>query len=226
MNYVSGNMMKNNDTRSIGPFASFTGLLWKKGIDDDWMDLRSDHNKIIIRYADVLLMYAEAKTELNEIDDSVLTAINAVRDRAYSGSPYENPDITTTDQDELRLEIRQERRSEFAFEGLRYMDLIRWRLADEAMTGYTYGLSKVVSNPDVTVPPNGPLMENVVDPGLWFWGMVPEIDDNGLPQFDAFVAAGLARTLNEISFPKRQYLWPIPGDEILLNPNLSQNPGY
>jgi hypothetical protein len=171
-------------------------------------------------------MYSEAKIELNEIDESVLAAINKGRDRAYANSAHENPAVTTTDQDELRLKIRNERRSEFAFEGLRYMDLIRWKLAEEALTGFTYGLASVSSNPDVDASPTGDLIDNVVGPNLWFWGMVPDIDENGLPRFDHLVNANMARVLNKISFPERQYLWPIPGNEILLNSNLTQNPGY
>lgn len=198
----------------------------EKGVDEDWVDLITAPNRIVIRYADVLLMYAEAKIELNEIDDSVLDAINTVRDRAYANSDAPNPAVTTTNQDELRYKVRNERRAEFANEGLRYMDLIRWRLAHIALSGDYYGLASVSANSDVNVAPTGPLMDEVVNPGLWFWGMVPEIDENGLPNFDELYNAGLCRVLNTMNFPEHQYLWPIPADEILLNDNLIQNPGY
>ena len=72
-----------------------------------------------MRYADVLLMYAEAKIELNEIDNSVLNAINSVRARAYgvdAANVAMYPAVTTTDQTELRKTVRIERRMELANE--------------------------------------------------------------------------------------------------------------
>ena len=195
-------------------------------MDEDWKDYLTDPDLIVIRYADVLLMYAEAKIELNQIDASVLGAINQVRDRAYANSGKPNPTVTTTDQNELRYKVRNERRAELAFEGRRYMDLIRWRLAEKALTGNSYGMLNVATDGNVTVPPTGPLMDNVVNPGLWFWGMKPEVDEDGLPDFSALLNAGLCRSLNTINFPERQYLWPIPASERLLNPNLTQNTGY
>ena len=62
MNYATGELTMNNESRSVGILL----LLM------DWVDLRTDQNKIIIRYPDVLLIYAEAKIDLNEIDESVL----------------------------------------------------------------------------------------------------------------------------------------------------------
>ncbi|WP_417359751.1 RagB/SusD family nutrient uptake outer membrane protein [Galbibacter sp.] len=226
MSYLTNKMVTNNDTRSIVQWASFNGLYWKKSLSEDWKDYNTDPDRIIIRYADVLLMYAEAKIELNQIDQSVLDAMNEVRDRAYAKSQFTNPEITTTDQSELRFKVRNERRSEFALEGLRYMDLIRWKLAVKAMSGNIYGMLNVDSNANVNVAPTGKLMDDIVEPGLWFWGLTPEIDQDGLPQFENLLNAGMARVLNKMNFPERQYLWPIPQDEILLNDNLTQNPGY
>ncbi|SDL89188.1 RagB/SusD family nutrient uptake outer membrane protein [Kriegella aquimaris] len=226
LDFASGDLRRNDDTPSVAAFASFNGLAWKKGIDEDWKDYRTDPDLIVIRYADVLLMYAESKIELNQIDQSVLDAMNQVRDRAYANSGIPNPEIVTTDQAELRYKVRNERRAELAFEGRRYMDLIRWRLAEKALTGNSYGLLNVATDANVGVAPTGPLMDNVVTPGLWFWGMTPEIDADGLPDFSALLNAGLCRSLNTINFPTRQYLWPIPASERLLNANLTQNEGY
>lgn len=226
MNYRTGAMVRNQDTRSMDAYATFNGLLWHKEVDEDWVDFNTAPNQIIIRYADVLLMYAEAKTELDEIDESVLKAINMVRERAYANSGTTAPSVDTYNQEELRLKIRNERRVELAGEGLRYMDLIRWRIAHKAIDGNLYGLANVVVNTDVSVTPTGPLMDNVVNKGLWFWGMPPMIDEDGLPNFDHLYEAGMCRVLNVMSFPERQYLWPIPSQELLLNPNLTQNPGY
>ncbi|MFA5418075.1 MAG: RagB/SusD family nutrient uptake outer membrane protein [Bacteroidales bacterium] len=81
---------------------------------------------IIIRYTDVLLMYAEAKTELNQINDTVYEIINMVRNRAGI-----DPISLNKSQDELREIIRHERKLEFAFEGIRYFDIRRWGIAED-----------------------------------------------------------------------------------------------
>ena len=94
MNYTTGKMQSNNDTRIVNQYASYNGLLWKKGIDATWMDngLNVEQDYIIMRYADVLLIYAEAMIEQNKIDDSVVQAINEVRSRAY-GVNYRQTDL-------------------------------------------------------------------------------------------------------------------------------------
>jgi starch-binding outer membrane protein, SusD/RagB family len=67
MNFNTGNTQPNNDTRSVAPFASFNGLLRKKGVDEDWLiNFSAENDQIIMRFADVLLMYAEAKIEFGE----------------------------------------------------------------------------------------------------------------------------------------------------------------
>jgi starch-binding outer membrane protein, SusD/RagB family len=86
----------------------------------------SDQDFIIIRYADVLLMYAEAKNEASGPDASVYAAINAVRDRVNM-PPV--PNGLTKDQ--MRERIRHERRVELALEGSRYVDIKRWRIAED-----------------------------------------------------------------------------------------------
>jgi hypothetical protein len=100
---------------------------------------------ILIRYAEVLLTYAEAKIESNEIDQSVLDAINEVRSRAYGTTVNDiahYPEVTSTDQGTLRKIVRNERRVELAFEGLRWFDLKRWKIAigaDGTMNGPVLG---------------------------------------------------------------------------------------
>lgn len=221
MNYNTGKMQKNNDARVNAQYASYNGLVWKKGIDETWLEngMDVDPDKIIIRYADVLLMYAEAKIELNQIDQSVLDAINQVRARAY-GVDYTQTDaypaVTTTDQQKLRSILRAERRMEFAKEGLRYMDLVRWKIAGKALTRPNYGMLYPVSL----------LQEKVVDKGLWFWPETPAIDEDGIPDFSAMETAGLIAPMSQRMWNDRQYLWPIPTKEILINDNLVQNPGY
>lgn len=95
------------------------------------------HNNIIlIRYAEVLLSYAEAKVETNDIDQSVYDAVNAIRKRVGM------PEITVgKSQVELRDIIRQERKVEFPLEGLRYFDIRRWKIAEKVIPGQTYGIT-------------------------------------------------------------------------------------
>lgn len=222
LNLTTGEMQTNNDSRAVAQYASFNGLVWRKGIDDSWLEngrkVESDY--IIMRYADVLLMYAEAKIEMNEIDDTVLDAINAVRARAYGVSASATssyPAVTARDQATLRRTVRLERRVELAMENLRLQDLMRWRLADKALNRYNY----------IYLYPASECKTQLVDKGLWPWPSKPEIDEDGLADFSPWVEAGQVMYGAKRTFPERQYLWPIPTHEIELCPNLlPDNPGY
>ncbi len=101
---------------------------------------------ILMRYADVLLMYAEAKVALGQVDASVLAAFNLVRARVNM------PTVTTLTEADVRLE----RRVELAFEGLRLFDIRRWKIAEKVMpapavTGIDYinatGAKKTAAQP-------------------------------------------------------------------------------
>jgi len=81
-------------------------------------------NKIVLRYADVLLMNAEANNELGN-SAAALIPLEQVRARARAGNAAILPKITTTDQATLRKAIYQERRVELAMEFERYFDVIR-----------------------------------------------------------------------------------------------------
>lgn len=213
----------NQNTKSYTPHSNYAGLLYRKFIDEEWIDGLPDGNRIIMRYADVLLMYAEAKIELNQIDASVLAVINEVRDRAYANSNFTNPTVTTTDQSELRYIIRNERRAEFAMEGLRYMDIIRWRLAEKVLSGPYVAL--LTDGTYFTKDSNGVA---TVKPGLWFWSETPELDEDGFADFMPLVNTGFASVIATYNFDaSRQYLYPVPTKEILLAPNLlPNNPNY
>lgn len=220
MNYSTGKKQSNQDSRAVQQYASYNGLLWKKCIDASWTEngQQVESDQIFMRYADVLLMYAEAKIELNEIDNSVLNAINSVRARAYgvdAANVAMYPAVTTTDQTELRKTVRIERRMELANEGLRYMDLIRWKLASKALNSYNY----IMLAPD-------DLQNNIVAKGLWFWPSTPLIDDDGLADFSTMYNAGQIAVGAKRVFPDRQYLWPIPTHDMELCPNLGNNDGY
>lgn len=114
-----------------------TGLMWRKYVVEDdgsaWGD--DDQNYLVIRYADVLLMYAEAKNEaLGAPDASVCEALNQVRERA--GVVGVKP--ATCSKDEMRQLIRTERMVELAGEGLHYSDIRRWKTAASLLNGRVF----------------------------------------------------------------------------------------
>ncbi len=93
-------------------------------------DISTDDNVVLIRYSEILLMYAEAKVENgggNTTDELAIASINRIRARA--GIP---PIEGVLDRDV----VRQERRLELAFEGFRLFDLHRWKIAEEVMNGF------------------------------------------------------------------------------------------
>jgi hypothetical protein len=100
---------------------------WVTEIDTRTNDVSGVYSQdfILIRYADVLLMYAEAQNEAVGPDASVYEAVNKLRARV--GMPN-FPDGLS--QAEMREEIRHERNVELAVEGIHYNDLIRWRIAE------------------------------------------------------------------------------------------------
>lgn len=106
------------------------------------------HNRRLIRYADVLLMAAEALNENGKPQDALLY-LNMVRQRARGDNPDLLPDITTTDQGELRQAIYEERRAELALEGHRFFDLVRTGRASQVLgpMGFVEGQHELLPIP-------------------------------------------------------------------------------
>ena len=105
--------------------VSTTGLNIRKYID---LTDKADRGNggidfMLMRYADVLLMYTEAKVALGQADASALAAINLVRVRAGM------PALAAV----AEADVRYERRAELAFEGLRLFDIRRWKIAPTVM---------------------------------------------------------------------------------------------
>jgi hypothetical protein len=112
-----------------------------------WMNVR------ILRYADVVLMYAEAANEVGGAGNitAARNALNSVRARARVGAPAGTlPDVATTDQNLLRDAIRQERRVELAMEHDRFFDLVRWGTAQIVLNAS--GKPNFTNNRDVLLP--------------------------------------------------------------------------
>ena len=100
-------------------------------------------NMIVLRYAEILLIYAEAKNEVSGPDASVYDAINQVRRRAGQ------PDVTAgLSKEEMREKIRHERRVELALECKRFFDIIRWDIGEEVLNQPLMGMdARYVKDP-------------------------------------------------------------------------------
>ncbi|MFD0767279.1 RagB/SusD family nutrient uptake outer membrane protein [Mucilaginibacter lutimaris] len=129
------------DEYSPGATSSPTGYYTRKYFDptSNVADFGSGLNLILIRYADVLLMYAEAKNELNQLDAATWDkTIRAIRARAgFTAADALN--FPATGQASLRTTIRDERRVELAMEGLRVFDIRRWKIAETVLNGWAHG---------------------------------------------------------------------------------------
>ncbi|WP_447640554.1 MULTISPECIES: RagB/SusD family nutrient uptake outer membrane protein [Chitinophagaceae] len=111
---------------------------------------------VLIRYAEVLLTYAEAKIEDNQIDQSVYDVINLIRQRTSVGMPAATA-VQYPDQTSLRILVRRERRVELAGEGLRWYDIQRWKIGSQALSGDVKGSLKGSVNAQtgaLTLTPN------------------------------------------------------------------------
>lgn len=108
-----------------------------------WMNIR------ILRYADVLLMYAEAANETNNTSEA-LAKLEMVRARARAGNNTILPAVTTTDQALLRAAIWHERRIELAMEHDRFFDLVRWGVAQATLNAA--GKPNYNNNRDALLP--------------------------------------------------------------------------
>lgn len=121
------------------PTAAIPHLYWNKKVYTNpavrninnsrfgqWMNFR------VIRYADILLLAAEAANELGNSTDA-LTYLEMVRARARGNNNALLPKVTTTDQVKLREAIRHERRVELGMENERFFDLVRWEIDMQVM---------------------------------------------------------------------------------------------
>jgi len=165
----------------------------------------NDYNDApIFRMGEVLVNYAEAKWELGEFDQSVADlTINKLRERG-NVAPMNVGSITADfdptrdpEVDPILWEIRRERGIELMAEGFRFDDLRRWKKMD-----YTN------------------------DPKLGRWIKAAEVN-NRIP-IQGGAAEGYIQFFpgNPPAWEAYQYLYPVPSEEIALNPNLEQNPGW
>ncbi|QDA61641.1 RagB/SusD family nutrient uptake outer membrane protein [Hymenobacter jejuensis] len=158
----------------------------------------------VIRYAEVLLNYAEAVFERQgAISDAALNrSLNVLRTSPRVGLPALTNGFVAAYGLDMRTEIRRERTVELAFEGFRFFDLFRWKTAETEIPQSLLGI-KI----------NG--TEYATDPS---WQGYASRLENGFLVADP--AAG--RRFD----PSRNYQLPLPLGELIVNPQLEQNPGW
>lgn len=154
----------------------------------------------VIRYAEVLLNYAEAVYEIGEniSDNDLDISLNLVRRRVNPTMPKLSNGFVAANGLDMREEIRRERTVELFLEGFRIDDLKRWKTAETEMPQNLLGVK-------IT--------------GTWY-------ESNWAAQARPLNADGCIIMYDGRSWAQKNYLYPLPQDQRQLNPNLSQNPGW
>lgn len=199
----------------IGTSVTSTGYQRVKGRSsslEQWNANQSTLDLFIFRYAEVLLVYAEAKAELNECDQTVIDQTIS-RLRARVGMPAmqiaalrKDPASDFPGLPVLLDEIRRERRVELAAEGFRFDDLLRWNAG------------KLIEDPESIL---GMKLRPEVKAQYPNQGQVKDIvlDANGYIR--------VYPDINNRIWNEKMYLYPIPTQELTLNPKLlPQNKGW
>lgn len=225
--YNRGTWVKkvNADLKSAAAWTSpannGVGYLWKKYCNaDDENVFKTTYNWVLMRFAEILLTYAEAKIELNELDNTVYDAINRVRRRA--GMPDVGFD-RIGNQLKMRQLVRRERKVEFALEGLHLFDMRRWKTGalENAAPTYGYPLATVTGGMNIT---SGGY-ENATPDMIPNFKKSAETDLNDIPDYSTYAGKLKKRDANRF-WDNKFYLWPIPQGERDKDPSLTQNEGY
>ncbi len=125
-----------------------TGYYLRKFMDDSYpienpWDVAGRQPWIYLRYAEVLLNYAEAQNEAVGPDATVYSAVNQVRQRASVNQPALQAGLS---KDQMREAIRRERQVELAFEEHRFYDVRRWKIAMQTENVPAYGITVELKN--------------------------------------------------------------------------------
>ena len=154
----------------------------------------------VIRYAEVLLNYAEAVYERDDAisDEDLNSSLNLVRNRINKSMPKLSNNLVTANGLNMREEIRRERTVELFNEGFRIDDLKRWKTAETEMPKDFLGI-KWTGTEYATKWPNVSYAKNS----------------------DGYIILETGR-----KWESKHYLYPLPTDQLQLNPNLKQNPGW
>lgn len=197
----------------------------------------------VIRYAEVLLTYAEAKAELGELTQDVLDqTVNLLRDRAGMPHLQMNPPVDPVMAEAFPgvgstlLEIRRERRVELAFEGFRFDDLMRWhagKLLEHEPEGLYFpslgkfdltgdGIEDICLIPSSqSIPAEEDKETNALGEKLVYY-RAGTIDDQNATVYLSDGDHGTIQTIKDMgTFQEPKFYYrPIPRHEMDLNPNL------
>jgi starch-binding outer membrane protein, SusD/RagB family len=215
-------------------------------LDDEYYDNGANNTNSIclMRYAEILLNYAEARAELGQLTNADWAAtIGALRSRAGITGGLSAPP-TTVDQymqtnyypdvtNPALMEIRRDRGIELALEGFRFYDLVRWahgELLEQTWNGmYVPSLNTPMDLNNDGIPDvyfyQGTAPANPVST-ITYINVAPTISSGTNPQILANGTYGELHWLDNSprTFAPYMYLYPIPYSELELNPNLQQNP--
>lgn len=190
-----------NTADSYNRYTLFNGYCPKKGADPEYTDIWNNYTHTpLMRYAEVLLSYLEAVNEATPgaVDQALLDeTINDVRDRVKLPG-YSKVELSS--QEAVREAVRNERRVELAFEGLRYFDVLRWGVAKELLN-HTFTGVKLSDDPSAPNYRGSGASASPVDEDMYY-------------QFE-----------NRMWSDHNRY-FPIPQNELNVNKNLKQNSGY
>ena len=222
-------------------YTGYQPIKWS--VDDVAMDGGSLNTNAVhlFRYAEVLLNYAEAKAELNQITAADWAAtVGALRSRAgitggltalpTVADPYLQtvyfPGITNP----VILEIRRERGIELAMEGLRFYDIIRWARGP-LMEMEWRGIYVPAANTNIDLDENGTPDVNFMFTNIPTNQRVAGVTYISVAGTDFKLANGTSGEIvwrNDIprKWDQKLYLYPIPEADLLTNPALKQNPGW
>lgn len=202
---------------SDGASKNVTGFHIALGIDTTYVDGDSETALILFRYAEGLLCYAEAAAELNKCDDNVLAkTLKPLRERAgviYIKPAAADPNFPFAGLSPVLQEIRRERRSELALQGFRLDDLMRW--AGAGVLKGTNGRGR-----GAYLGEDGVLYQSFSPAGQESLKLVLTDNEGWMDPLQQYLPDGYLFDLN------RDYLLPIPQDELQLNRELHQNPGW
>jgi hypothetical protein len=129
--------INNQGDRIGGDLGSKSGFSWAKSVDRYDYVRSGTNNWKSFRYGEVLLNYAEALNEVSGPTAEAISALNEIRTRAKMPSVANTFALNgwTMDKNTLRTFIRHERRIELAGEGLRYFDILRWKIGEQVLQG-------------------------------------------------------------------------------------------
>lgn len=218
---------------------TFTGYhILKFSLDDKRLDgVGESYNSVtLLRYGEILLNYAEAMAELGKFDQTIWQlTIAPLRERAgvspeipSSPDPYMQETYFPEIHDKYLLEIRRERGIELCYEGLRYRDLLRWHKGDLLEMPW-----KGIYVPSMDTPMD---LDGNGTPDVSFVKKAPSKKTPGVIYYvidgtSAVLSEGdkgnvLWRNEEKRVFSEKKYLHPISEEDMVLNPNLKQNPGW